>query len=510
MKRNIYSLVAAAMLTPLCSEAQIHYFGLDSTFSATGIKILNASPNHADVISCLLLDDGKSLMAGTVTNDLTATTALETGGRLKINGDFDSTLCGSYCTSSSPHDSRTTGIYALNAGANFYYASSGFGGNVVIGSATDFDDQRYSLSLTDCAASAKYNDTIVIAGGVEGTGGILYAYKVNAALSGYAGAPGIITDGAYPHGGTVAPFTSSILTTGIQYLGVQTSGKILAAGYVRYGSLTDTGAFVCRFKLNSLTLDSTFGVNGIVYLGATATTPIKINAFYVASDDKIYLQCTNAGSTSTFMQALAANGTVYTAFGTGGTVTTGTTTFSKMRMIDGRLVCGVRGNAAGDIAWAFNTDGTEDTTFGIGTNKLNISSNISSGSAFSTRDISANAANEILIAGHFTSSAGVQTGTLVKLKKKLRPTPPPPTGISNTTAATISVSPNPATNYVRIDADKVNGTLKVKVSSLSGATVMEQEIENHGTIKTDALPGGMYILHVNDGNEMHTLRLIKD
>lgn len=512
MRRSIYTLATVAGLCATNAQAQTYYYDLDSSFSSTGVKVMTAGTNHASVLSCLLLNDGKSFNSSLVTDVIGSVTALEVDAKLKLNGDFDSVLCGSYCTSGVPITSTTTGIYDLSTStsANYYFASTGFGGQVLIGSgATAFDEQRYSTGFDVCKASAKYNDTIVVMGGVEGTSGIIYAYKVNAASSGYGGAPGIITDGLYPHGGPVATFTPSIFTVGVQHVGVQSSKKILAAGFVRYMSVTDTGAFICRFKLNSMALDSTFGTNGIVYIGPTPSTPIKVNAFYVGADDKIYVQCTDAGSPNTFIKVYAANGTPLTTFGTGGTLNTGTTVFNKMRIVDNRLICGLKDHATGDIAWSYNLDGTTDTTFGISTNALNISSRYSGSSAFSTNDISYNSANEIMLGGHYMNASGKLTGTVIKLKKKLKPIVEPPTSVAAITTTNVTIAPNPTNGNVRIDVPTASEKLKVQVSTITGAVMLQEEISNRATIDMAHLPAGIYMLHINDGQGIHHARVVK-
>lgn len=470
MRRSIYALATVAGLSGMNAQAQTYYYGLDSSFASTGVKVMSAGTNHASVLSCLLLNDGRSFNSSIVKDVVGPALALEVDAKLKVNGDFDSVLCGSYCTSGAPVASSTTGIYDLSTStsANYYFASTGFGGQVAIGAgATALDEQRYSVSYDICKASAQYNDTIVIAGGIEDASGIIYAYKVNVASSGYAGASGIITDGLYPHGGPIDPFTPSIYTVGVQHLGVQSSKKILAAGFVRYMAFGDTGAFICRFKLNSMALDSTFGTNGIVYLGATSATAIKVNAFHVGADDKIYVQCTDAGSPNTFIKVFAPDGTAFTGFGTSSSVNTGTTVFSKMRIIDGKLICGLKNHAAGDIAWSYNLDGTTDTTFGIGVNTLNISSMYAGSSAFCTNDISYNSANEIMLAGHYMNAAGKLTGTVIKLKKKLRPIVEPPTSVAAIAATNVTIAPNPTSGVVRIDMPSVSGILKVQVSAIT-------------------------------------------
>lgn len=510
MRKHLYLIAALAALGVQSANAQTYYYDVDSSFSAVGIKYLNYPSAHVLPKSCLLLNDGKSYLSTAVTDDLTSSSALQIDAKLKVNGDFDSTLCGSYCSSGTPIASSTTGIYELNAGSdkNYYYASTGFGGSVLLGSsATSFDDQRYSTSYNICVASAKFNDTIVIAGGVEGSDGIMYAYKANTGGTGYAGASGIITDGSYPHGGSIAPFTSAIVTVGIEHLGVQSTGKVLAAGYVRYLSLVDTGTFICRFKLNSLQLDSSFGTNGIIYLGATPSTNNHINTFYVAADNKVYVQYKDASTSNTYLKVFNADGTVYSAFGSTGSVATSSLAFSKIRIIDNRILCALKTNAANNLVSAYKLDGTADTTFGLSTSYLNLASRIPSSSNFNVSDISGNSSNEILLAANYLDGAGETIGAIIKLKKKLKPVPP--AAVSSLYNTGLIVSPNPAGNFLKIQAGNNNNTLSVKITAINGAIIAQHTLVNNSTINIEQLAAGMYLLQVNNGTEVITTKFVK-
>ncbi len=508
MKPSFYTLTTALLLGTLGATAQVYHYDFDSSFALTGIRKFSAGSNHAEALSGYLLNDGKSYVASTVT-DAIGNPALSIGARLKANGDFDSTLCGSYCSSGTPQDARATGIYQLGTSPDYkyYFSSTGFGGNVLFSGATTFDDQTYSTSYTICVASAQMNDSIVLGGGVESGDGIILCYKANPVGAGYAGATGIITGATYPHGGIVAPFMPSITTVGVAHLAVQSTGKILSAGHVNYTSGTDSTAYICRFKANTLSLDSTFGTYGIVYIGAPSTTPATINAMYVAPDNRVYVHYKEQGSSNTYLMALNADGTYYTAFGTSGQVNTGTTRINKMKMVGGKLICGLQGAPGNDVAWSYNADGTADTSFHAGTNALSLGSYVSGGSNFVVNDISANAAGDILLAGRFDNATPKREGMVVKLVKKLRYIPGP-TGVAAAYSKDLSLYPNPASTLLYVDVPG-NDAAQVRIAAVDGALVLSETVSAGQPLSISTLAPGMYFVHLTSGGNTYTARFVK-
>jgi hypothetical protein len=288
---------------------------------------------------------------------------------------------------------------------------------------------------------------------------------------------------------------------------VQSTGKVLAAGHAVYASSTDSVAYICRFKANRLSLDSTFGFNGIIYAGIPTATPANINAIMVGPDDKIYYQFKKVGGTSTYLKALNADGSDYAAFGTAAEVSTGTTRFNKMKMIGGKLICGLQGAPGSDVIWSYNADGTADTSFHSGTNALNLGSYVSGGSNFVVNDISSNAAGDILVVGRFDNATPKREGLAVKLTKKLRPTEPSVVVIGTNTTA-MQLYPNPASNLLHIDVP-FDGEAQVRIASVSGGTVLSQNFVANQPISIEALAPGMYFVNLSTSSGSYIARFVK-
>jgi uncharacterized delta-60 repeat protein len=174
--------------------------------------------------------------------------------------------------------------------------------------------------------------------------------------------------------------TNGIITTDVggdgsaEALVIQTDGKIVVGGYYYTGGQYDFA--LVRYIANGH-LDEDFGTNadGIV------TTDIGgidnyINALAIQSDGKIVAAGYSQGSSDYFVLArYNSDGSLDTAFGTGGTVTTSIAGnpgeddegFDVGIQSDGKIVVAGYSNAVGDYDFAlarYNTDGTLDTSFG--------------------------------------------------------------------------------------------------------------------------------------------------
>lgn len=76
------------------------------------------------------------------------------------------------------------------------------------------------------------------------------------------------------------------------------------------------------------------------------------------------------------------------------------------------------------------------------------------------------------------------------------------------TAPEVTVFPNPADKMVSLRMNKVNSIARLKISTLSGRTVLQTQITAPETsIDVSALSGGVYLLEVSDEVSRETLRL---
>ena len=80
-------------------------------------------------------------------------------------------------------------------------------------------------------------------------------------------------------------------------------------------------------------------------------------------------------------------------------------------------------------------------------------------------------------------------------------------------AASVRISPNPATDFININLQGVRNNGSIKIVTLSGKTVMEQDIDAQTTdlnIAVDNLPAGMYLIRLNLGGDTYlTERFVK-
>jgi len=80
-------------------------------------------------------------------------------------------------------------------------------------------------------------------------------------------------------------------------------------------------------------------------------------------------------------------------------------------------------------------------------------------------------------------------------------------------ASSVRISPNPATDFININLQSVRNNGSIKIVTLSGKTVMEQDIDTQTTdlnIAVDNLPAGMYLIRLNLGGDTYlTERFVK-
>lgn len=159
---------------------------------------------------------------------------------------------------------------------------------------------------------------------------------------------------------------------------VQPDGKLVVAGFANVGGQADFA--LARYNADGA-LDGTFGAGGIVTTPFGADTNDKAFALAIQPDGKLVAAGETAGvSASDFALArYNADGTLDTAFGTGGTVTTsvGTSISSQYEgalsiaiQSDGKIVVGgyTWSDGIGNVVVLLRYDagGTLDATFGTG------------------------------------------------------------------------------------------------------------------------------------------------
>ena len=158
---------------------------------------------------------------------------------------------------------------------------------------------------------------------------------------------------------------------------IQADNKIVAAGWNNDGNNDDMA--LARYNSNG-TLDTAFATNGMATIGFSGGQSDGAYAVAIQPDQKIIIAGTGFltwgdNLTDFALVRYNSNGTLDTTFGTGGIVTTNFSTggwdygTALALQTDGKIVVGgyAGGSSYDDFALArYNSNGTLDTTFGIG------------------------------------------------------------------------------------------------------------------------------------------------
>ncbi len=300
---------------------------LDPAFSADGIVTTAIAGTAEDIARAVTVQsDGKIVAAGRAVGDL-ARFAL---ARFNTAGALDSTfgVAGQQIVEVPNVDVDTTALAVdgdgrLIAVATRYESSGG----------VDFGMLR-------CSA----------AGVVDGTFGTSGQVTQDLAL--------------------VAPFAQA------RAVAVQGDGKILVSGFVNRGATSLD--FVLLRYLSTGTLDTSFGTQGYVTTAVGSETDF-VSSMLVQPDGKIVLAgyTTNAGKRLPALVRYLNTGALDSSFGTGGIVTTVTTSDSAeiydiALQSDGKIVAA--GSSLGAtyndvVVFRYTTAGALDTTFGSGTGR---------------------------------------------------------------------------------------------------------------------------------------------
>ncbi len=87
------------------------------------------------------------------------------------------------------------------------------------------------------------------------------------------------------------------------------------------------------------------------------------------------------------------------------------------------------------------------------------------------------------------------------------------TGLQKKTTenTSINISPNPSSNYYKIDSDQELNTLKIKIYNSLGALIQEGEMPENHILDLSKHPAGIYVLSLQSDNALvHISRLIKE
>jgi hypothetical protein len=501
--KKIY-LVLVAMVFCIGANAQNFTYTLDSTFNNKGYLILKSlSTNDIVHTACYLNNDNTMFVVsdfGAFSNHYSGWT------KYKSTGKIDSTLCSSYCVSTGQITGSSYDIHKVRN--DYFIPHTGFGGTVIHGiNSTTVDNQVYNPGTRYMTCSAMLNDSVVIEGGNEAGPGV-FAYTAQAPGSGYLGWSGHFLGTGYPHGDFI---TLPIATAGsvyIQAIGVQSDKKILVAGHFKVDSTEDI--FVARFKFRTLTLDSTFGTNGIFRMIGTKNFGAAVYSMLIMANDSIYLNYLrgNGASGTTYLTKLLPNGAFTPNFGFNGETYAGThkkmliTNDNKLMLAGNFNRFAECRNLDGSMFW---TGFSNSSCYLDGTTYLPSAYNY-----FDLRDVKSNANGDILLVGTIDSS-GLKCGIMVRLKKVLISTTEPD-GINQIAElSNVKIFPNPALTSISFIVDLINKNATASIYSVVGNLISSHEINGNKTeINIQNLPKGVYVLQIKNGNQVNTSKFIKE
>jgi uncharacterized delta-60 repeat protein len=295
---------------------------LDSTFGSGG-QVMTDFPGHSSGAAAIALQsDGKLVVAGSALGPVGPPDFAV--ARYNSDGSLD--------------------------------ASFGSGGRVT----TDFAGR----SDNGAAVTVQPDGKILVAGSAD-----LVATQFDFALVRY-NANGSL-DSTFGNGGKVTTDFNGGLD-GVSSMALQTDGKIVLAGFATAG---DPHMALARYNANG-TLDGTFGVGGKIITDINGTRNFA-NALAIQSDGKIVIGGSTLTTPGSFvMFALVrynTDGSLDSTFGSGGKVTTQVVSgdgeddqiFALAIQPDGRILAAGRANFAQDFGLArYQTNGSLDTAFG--------------------------------------------------------------------------------------------------------------------------------------------------
>lgn len=416
-------------------------FTFDSTFNAGGTGIgLGTNAGGAGVTALALLSDGKIIVGGSFPyyNNSTANRIM----RLNTNGSFDTTFnvgsgtqntvlastiqpngkiivgglfrnfndtVANCITRVNSNGSLDTTFNTGGAGVNFAYTPSTLGinaialqsdGKIIIGGSTFSSYNGTAVGNIARLNSDGTLDTTFNVGGAGANGNVL-AIAIQADGK-------IIIGGAFTsyNGTVVGRFarlkadgtldTSFIMGTGlnntVNAIAIQPDGKIVIVGtFTSYNGTTSKNR-ITRLNTDG-TLDTAFNVGGT---GSTGT----ISTIALQADGKIViggLFITYNGTSAIGITRLNSDGTLDTAFNSGGAGAITTTVVSSIAVqADGKIILGgsftLYNTISANRIARLNTNGSLDTTFNYGT-----------GASGTVNTIAIQSDSRIIIGGNFTS-----------------------------------------------------------------------------------------------------------
>lgn len=242
----------------------------------------------------------------------------------------------------------------------------------------------------------------IVAAGSYGEEFALARYKTDGTLDTTFGTGGKVSTAIGASGGNIVA------------VAVQSDGKIVAAGSARNGSGYSDFA-LARYNADG-SLDTAFGTDGKVLTDITAGDQDWINAVAIQSDGKIVAAGQAYSGSDYYDIALArynTDGSLDTAFGTGGIVIThtGNEGLRAVALLSNGKIVAVGGNVDVEFALVrYNTDGSLDTAFGTN----GIAAKSVSGDGGQAYGMALQSDGKMVVAGYANNGGGSNDFALVR------------------------------------------------------------------------------------------------
>jgi hypothetical protein len=363
------------------------------------------------------------------------------------------------------------------------------------------DFQIYDPNALFVTNSTQLNDSVVLESILESGMPGVFSYRVRPFSSGFGGWSGHFVGTNYPHGDFINfPGISSNNNVVVDAVAVQSDKKIVVAGSYKVDSTYDV--FVARFKFGTLTLDSTFGTNGIFRIvGTTQANTNKVYSLIVGQNDTLYATYKVDLGGFPYTASLNPNGSFNTNY-TGGSVFTGQVpgfaNSKLLNVLNDKLLVTANISTLGQI---LNNNGSYYMDLPNMANELPNYSN------YIIRNVKANANGDLLLVGSVDTNM-ISRGLMVRLKKVLVT----PSSISQIQKASyVNIYPNPATQSISFSLEKVEKNAHATIFSIDGKMVSAFPISNlNTTLNIGSITKGLYVLQIKNGEQLLTSKFIKE
>lgn len=405
MKKIVHFIILCCFALITHAKLYAQPGSLDKSFNDSGkviTKVLNATNGNyynSQINALALQNDGKIVIGGLATNNFLT-------GRYLQNGKLDQAFAvnGFRFNQISDRESGTpeTGGVAVQNDGKIILAGSTTNGSYesfrllrffpdgsvdFINRIADFGNRLEEITSYGFGVALLSDQTIIEVGSPDFA---IAKYKTDGYL-----------DSSYGTNGKVVTDLDEDATA--LAVAVEPNDEIVLAGFTGH-YFSNTNIALAKYKTNG-TLDSSFGVNGIV------TTDLNgsefANAVKIQPDGKIVIAGTTnvSGSTKFLAIRYLSNGTIDNSFGTNGVATTSFGSGSAdnctaLAIYNNRILLGGYTNANDTTAFAlaqFNMNGTLDNSFGT-----NGKTTTTFGSATSAAALVVQSDGKILMAGTTT------------------------------------------------------------------------------------------------------------